>query len=158
MSFLSFRGRVTRRVYFLHSLVDMLSMVLLAVAVYNIAASSNQVIASLASPLSVVVVLLVLADEISITVRRLHDLDRPGYHYFLLFVPLYNIVLGFSLLTKLGKDQPNRYDEGYQTPTPTPGARTTKPRYICTGCGSDINLGEPFCAQCGQALEYRVIE
>jgi uncharacterized membrane protein YhaH (DUF805 family) len=42
-------------------------------------------------------------------VKRLHDLDRPGTHYWLLLVPFYNIYLSLILLFKKGTDGSNRY-------------------------------------------------
>ena len=42
-------------------------------------------------------------------VRRLHDLDRPGTHYWLLLVPFYNIYLSLVLLFKQGTDGSNQY-------------------------------------------------
>jgi uncharacterized membrane protein YhaH (DUF805 family) len=44
-------------------------------------------------------------------VQRLHDLDRPGTHYWLLLVPFYNIYLGLCLLFSKGTEGPNRYGE-----------------------------------------------
>lgn len=42
-------------------------------------------------------------------VKRLHDLDRPGTHYWLLLIPLYNIYLGLLLLFKKGTEGANQY-------------------------------------------------
>jgi uncharacterized membrane protein YhaH (DUF805 family) len=42
-------------------------------------------------------------------VKRLHDLDRPGTHYWLLLVPFYNIYLSLVLLFKKGTDGSNQY-------------------------------------------------
>ncbi len=42
-------------------------------------------------------------------VKRLHDLDRPGTHYWLLLVPLYDLYLVLCLLFERGVRGPNRY-------------------------------------------------
>ena len=42
-------------------------------------------------------------------VKRLHDLDRPGSHFWLFFIPFYNIYLGLLLLFKSGTDGESRY-------------------------------------------------
>lgn len=42
-------------------------------------------------------------------VKRLHDLDRSGWHYFLLLVPIYNLVLAVRILFQKGSDGPNRF-------------------------------------------------
>lgn len=44
-----------------------------------------------------------------IAVKRLHDLDRPGAHFWLLLVPLYNIYLSFVLLFTKGTAGSNRF-------------------------------------------------
>jgi uncharacterized membrane protein YhaH (DUF805 family) len=49
--------------------------------------------------------------DIFITIKRFHDLDRPGIHFLLLLIPLYNIYLAFVLLLKKGTEGPNRYGE-----------------------------------------------
>ncbi len=36
------------------------------------------------------------------TVKRLHDIGRPGSHYFLLLIPFYNLYLQCCLLFKKG--------------------------------------------------------
>ncbi|MEZ4726844.1 MAG: DUF805 domain-containing protein [Caldilineaceae bacterium] len=45
------------------------------------------------------------------TVKRLHDLDRPGTHYWLLFLPIYNLYLAVILLFKRGTEGHNAYGE-----------------------------------------------
>lgn len=50
-------------------------------------------------------------------VQRLHDLDRPGTHYWLLLIPLFNIYLGLVLLFQKGSSESNRFG-----PDPTGGS------------------------------------
>jgi uncharacterized membrane protein YhaH (DUF805 family) len=42
-------------------------------------------------------------------VKRLHDLDRAGTHYWLLLIPFYNVYLSLVLLFKKGTEGSNRY-------------------------------------------------
>lgn len=44
-----------------------------------------------------------------VTVKRLHDLDRSGWHYWLLLVPFYNIYLSIVLLFVKGTPGSNRF-------------------------------------------------
>ena len=44
-------------------------------------------------------------------VKRLHDLDRPGAHYWLLLIPFYSMYLGLVLLLKRGTSGPNQYGD-----------------------------------------------
>ena len=53
-------------------------------------------------------IIVVILQSIPI-VRRFHDLDRSGAHYWLLLIPVYNIYLGLLLLFKKGTVGPNRF-------------------------------------------------
>ena len=44
-----------------------------------------------------------------VCVKRLHDLDRPGWHFWLLLVPLYNIYLSFVVLFGKGTEGSNQF-------------------------------------------------
>ncbi len=46
---------------------------------------------------------------IAITVKRLHDLGRPGWHVLLMAIPLYNIYLGLTLIFVRGEAGDNEY-------------------------------------------------
>ena len=46
---------------------------------------------------------------ICITVKRFHDLGRPGWHWLFLLIPLVNIYFGFLLLFQKGTDGPNEF-------------------------------------------------
>ena len=43
------------------------------------------------------------------SVKRLHDLDRPGKHFWLFLIPFYNVYFGFFLLFKKGSEDFNQY-------------------------------------------------
>jgi len=43
------------------------------------------------------------------TVKRLHDIGRPGEHYWLFVIPFYNIYLLMVLFFKGGDPQTNQY-------------------------------------------------
>jgi uncharacterized membrane protein YhaH (DUF805 family) len=61
----------------------------------------------------VLLVLLIVAAYVSvcISIKRFHDLGKPGIHFLLLFIPLYNIYLGLVLLFKKGETGANAYGE-----------------------------------------------
>ncbi len=42
-------------------------------------------------------------------VKRFHDLDRPGSHFWLTLIPIYNIYLHLILAFKKGTIGPNRF-------------------------------------------------
>ncbi|MCB0129112.1 MAG: DUF805 domain-containing protein [Caldilineaceae bacterium] len=53
--------------------------------------------------------LMSIAVSIPIAVKRLHDLDRPGAHIWLLLLPIYNIWLSLVLLFQDGTVGYNRF-------------------------------------------------
>ncbi|MFA5987195.1 MAG: DUF805 domain-containing protein [Candidatus Paceibacterota bacterium] len=44
-----------------------------------------------------------------LVVKRLHDIERPGWHFWLFLVPFYDIYLGILLLFKKGTAGVNGY-------------------------------------------------
>ena len=46
---------------------------------------------------------------VAITVKRLHDLDRPGWHWWLMLVPLVNLYIGAILLFAKGTVGHNQF-------------------------------------------------
>ena len=93
-------------------------------------------------------------------VKRLHDLNRSGFHFWLLFIPFYNLYLALVLFFSKGTLGANPYGTD---PLGVPQAMAfapiveTKRIYSCTGCANTIpeeNLkdGEMFCPRCGSSL------
>jgi uncharacterized membrane protein YhaH (DUF805 family) len=58
---------------------------------------------------------------VCVTIKRLHDLGRPAWHWLLFIVPLYNIYLGIVLVFQRGTDGPNEFGpdplDGYRALT-----------------------------------------
>lgn len=46
---------------------------------------------------------------LAVIVKRLHDLERPGWHFFLLGIPIYNLYLWLLLLCRGGTVGRNVY-------------------------------------------------
>jgi len=44
-------------------------------------------------------------------IKRLHDLDRPGTHYWLLLIPFYGLYIGVVMLLEKGTTGSNRFGE-----------------------------------------------
>jgi uncharacterized membrane protein YhaH (DUF805 family) len=44
-----------------------------------------------------------------VCVKRLHDLDKPGWHFWLLLLPLYNIYLSLVMLFVKGTHGTNQF-------------------------------------------------
>ncbi len=58
-------------------------------------------------------------------VRRLHDMNRPGWHYWLLLIPFYNIYVSLVLLFVKGTDGANAYGDDPLLPSSTAGSQPT---------------------------------
>jgi uncharacterized membrane protein YhaH (DUF805 family) len=100
-NFLSFAGRMGRLRYLVVLIVLQVAVSLLYLPTLN----------ELGMPTAssyIVSMLSMVAYAIPV-VRRLHDLDRPGTHYWLLLVPFYNIYLSFVLHFQKGTPGQNAY-------------------------------------------------
>ncbi len=102
----SFHGRANRAWYIKHILIDdfvIISLLLTLIVVATL----------VGTPWVALPVLGVMFGgfmaAVAVTVKRLHDLGRPGWHWFLLAIPLYNIYLGFKLLFSPGTVGTNRF-------------------------------------------------
>lgn len=100
--YFGFSGRINRAKYFwIPFLVGIPIAILGVLAQY----SENIFLLLLALLFEIASAIL----SICLTVQRLHDIERPGTHWWLLLIPLYNIYLGLVLLFKPGTDGPNMY-------------------------------------------------
>jgi uncharacterized membrane protein YhaH (DUF805 family) len=112
----SFQGRANRAWYFWHQLLDGFVIAALVMMLVMVGFFTGNM--ALILPAIGVMVGGVVAGA-AVTVKRLHDLDRPGWHVLGLLVPLYNIYLGLVLLLKRGNYGFNDYGRDPLAP-PTP--------------------------------------
>lgn len=106
LNLFTFEGRANRAWYFWHIVLDdlaILTMVLVLAVIGGLTLSPLVLLPMVG------VILGGTWAAIAITVKRLHDVGRPGWHWWLLLVPLYNLYLGFVLLFQRGVPGPNRY-------------------------------------------------
>jgi len=80
----------------------------------NVIAFISGIIAVKANIVLITTVLIIFnifvgAKYLCITIQRLHDIGRSGHHYWLLFIPIYNLYLNILLLFKKGTDGPSEY-------------------------------------------------
>ena len=59
--------------------------------------------------LTIIVEIAAVAATAPIAVKRLHDLDKSGWYYLLVLVPLVNLILGLCLLFVPGTRGSNEY-------------------------------------------------
>ena len=114
MDLFSIEGRTSRGPYFWHTFLDGVVMVGLCLVVLmvfgNVGGAPAEGLAGVLSMSLVVGILITgVIAEICVTVRRFHDLGRPGWHYLLLTIPFYNVYLVLALLFQRGDSGPNQY-------------------------------------------------
>ena len=100
-------GRASRAQYFWHTLLD--SFVLVAVLIALVWSLDGWVPKGAIMFVVLVPAVAYFVAEVCISVRRLHDLGRPGGDYLLMMVPLYNIYLKLVLVFQRGDEGPNEY-------------------------------------------------
>jgi uncharacterized membrane protein YhaH (DUF805 family) len=105
--YFSMEGRYNRAKYFLSILVIGIIGYGLAFLVGLLLRESADL--STISAISWIIWLVIAVISAFPVVKRLHDLNRPGTHYWLLLIPLYNIYLAILLLFSPGTDGPNEY-------------------------------------------------
>lgn len=106
----SMQGRFSRQRYFLTGLIISLIMYALAF-VLGFAIGMAGMDATIATGVSYLISVIGIVVWSFLVVKRLHDLGKPGWHYWLMYIPLYNIYLGFVLLFTKGVTGPNQYGE-----------------------------------------------
>jgi uncharacterized membrane protein YhaH (DUF805 family) len=106
--FLTTDGRYNRLRYFGFSVLVSIIGTIISTVLQLAAGNSESFV-----PFLFLIVLLIVEIYLSvcITVKRFHDLGKPGTHYFLLFIPFYNIYIALVLLFKKGDTGANAYGE-----------------------------------------------
>lgn len=98
-------GRAARSRFWFHLVLDGIFM--------TTSIMTFVILAELLGPVFALPILGVLCTglwaALAVSVKRLHDMNRPGWHFLLLVVPIYNLYLGFLLFCHPGTAGPNRY-------------------------------------------------
>ncbi len=100
----SFAGRANRARYFWHVVLD--DLVVFTTAAMTVFMG---LFTSLAALPLIGIGLGAAWAALAVTVKRLHDLDRPGWHALLFMIPLYNIHLSIVLFVVEGTSGDNQY-------------------------------------------------
>ncbi len=109
----SLNGRISRAQYFWYSVVLGLANACLQSGVGSLA-HTGQHSESLSPDVAAILWLVecaIFTWSIILPVRRLHDLNRSGWHLWLLCVPLFNIYLACVLVFRKGTEGPNHYGD-----------------------------------------------
>lgn len=108
MGMFSMEGRYNRAKYFWSMLAIAIAYQIILVGIDVVVGSSG------GDPIAAVAIGFIVGIGIAIicafqVVKRLHDLDRPGSHYWLSLIPIYNIYFNLLILFKKGTEGANKY-------------------------------------------------
>lgn len=104
-SLFSMEGRLNRARYFWTTTALTVALLIIAFSVIGASGAGEEATGGIIIILYIGYLVLAAFQ----VVKRFHDLDRPGSHYWLLLIPLYNLYLGVVLLFKRGTEGDNKY-------------------------------------------------
>lgn len=107
-SILSLQGRYNRAKYFWVMLAIQIITWITVVGISSSVAGSNNDFET-AQTISLLICIGGTVLMVFPTVKRLHDIGRPGSHYWLLLIPIYSLYLGMALLFQKGMEGANEY-------------------------------------------------
>ncbi|MBT2452234.1 DUF805 domain-containing protein [Streptomyces sp. ISL-43] len=96
----TFSGRARRQEFWMFFLINV--AVAIVVAIIDAVIGANSI-------LSIVYAVAVLVPGLAVTVRRLHDIGKSGWWFFIYFVPLIGWIWLIVLLATEGQPNPNQY-------------------------------------------------
>ena len=99
----TFQGRASRSEFWYFALFNFLVNIVLSMVA--------GVLGNLGGVLAGLVMLGLFLPGLAVLVRRLHDVDRSGWWYFLLLVPLVGLIVLLIWFCKKGTEGANRFGE-----------------------------------------------
>lgn len=110
LSVFSVNGRLGRLRYLAYGFaIALVGQVLIGLMGGMGAVMQNEAGSALSIIGMVVVYIAIVAISVMLAVQRLHDLDKTGWLYLLILVPILNIIFGLYMLFAPGSQSANRY-------------------------------------------------
>lgn len=104
--FFTYEGRLNRKRYLLRGLALGLVGFLVFYLMTAAAFMTENVLVAFAD---VVVYAIIFVSSFMLSIRRLHDMGKPGWWVLILFVPVVGIILSLVMLFKKGTEGDNEY-------------------------------------------------
>lgn len=104
--FLRYDNRLNRKRYILRSITVAVAVIVIAI---NLSVIANKLGSRAIAALGILVSALPIIPAFMLSIRRLHDLNRPSWWCIGFFIPMVNFVLGIYLLFFRGTKGPNQY-------------------------------------------------
>ena len=124
----TFEGRARRKEYWYFALCYMLLYLVAMILDRLLGTHTHDTHEQLGAGLfTSILSLLMIIPSISVAVRRLHDLDRSGWWWFIQLIPLVGGIIMLVFTCQKGTDGPNRFgpdpldEDRVGSPPPPPG-------------------------------------
>lgn len=104
--FLRYDNRLNRKRYILRSITVAVAVIVIAI---NLSVIANKLGSRAIAALGILVSALPIIPAFMLTIRRLHDLNRPAWWCIGFFIPMVNFVLSIYLVFFKGTKGPNQY-------------------------------------------------
>ncbi|WP_421574760.1 DUF805 domain-containing protein [Stenotrophomonas maltophilia] len=110
-----FQGRSGRKEYWMFLLFQMVVSIALNIVSFIGASMDSGLIAGIGTVLAAVFALAMFIPNISVFVRRLHDIDKSGWQLLWAFLPIVGAIILLVFMVKPGTNGSNRFG-----PAPAP--------------------------------------
>ena len=101
-NYATFSGRARRKEYWMFALIQSIVWVIM----YGLMLTSDS---SLIAGICILFALATIVPSLAVVVRRLHDIERSGWFYFISFIPVVGPIIVLVWLCKEGTTGANRY-------------------------------------------------
>ena len=102
-NYANFTGRARRSEYWYFTLFNVIISIVLFALIF--------VLPIIGFVLYCLYSLMIIIPSLAVTVRRLHDVNKSGWFYFIVFIPLIGVFWLLVLLATEGDAGPNQYGE-----------------------------------------------
>lgn len=109
--YFDFSSRTRRKEYWMFALCNVLIALLFQILSYIAMGAENTTMIILIFTLNFLLSLGVLIPSLAIVVRRLHDIGKSGWWYFIILVPLVGLIVLLVFLTQDSQVGANQYGE-----------------------------------------------
>lgn len=148
----NFSSRTRRNDYWNVFIINLVLDVLLSF--FNLA--DNDAVKMVTTVIMSVYHVLYFIPQLSITVRRLHDVGKSGFFVFVSFIPLAGQIILFVNLIKDSQREANAFGESPKYISDTIH-ESGKESLYCPICKSAVSVDENICPRCGSKINAEEI-
>ncbi|GAA3557463.1 DUF805 domain-containing protein [Snuella lapsa] len=113
-NYANFQGRARRKEYWMFTLFNAIFMMIVTTFSVIIGLTLNS---PLPFAIYIIYALGIIIPSLAVTVRRLHDIGKSGWYYFVGLIPFIGGIWLLILLVTEGETDPNNYGSDPKVPT-----------------------------------------